>query len=76
MTRPEAIRRAAELQVTLIKESGVEGNTNLKTWQGHFSTYPMRSKKYPMFSLLGFIEGAERGVYAGRREQWTVPIYG
>lgn len=61
MTRAEAIQKAAELQVALIQKEG--GNASIKTWKSYFKTFPMRSKKFPMFSLMGFMEGTEPEVY-------------
>jgi len=59
MTRIEAIKKAAELKTILIALNTPEGNTNFTEWARYFSKFPMRSKKLPVFSLLGFIEMAE-----------------
>ena len=60
MTRIEAIKKAAELKVMLIKLTRPEAETSLTVWQHHFSKYPMRTRKqHPDFGLLGFIEMAE-----------------
>ena len=69
MTRKEAIKRAAELKIILIKlsiaASGKEQNTNLYTWRCFFSKYPMRTRtQNPQFGLLGFIEHAEQKIAA------------
>lgn len=59
MTRTEAIKRAVELKIILIRLHTPNGNTNAETWEKFFSKYPMRSRTQPEFGLLGYIEMAE-----------------
>ena len=62
MTRTEAIKRATELKITLIKLHTPGANTDPCTWQEFFSKFPMRSKKSPEHGLLGFIKVAENKI--------------
>ena len=67
MTRTEAIKRAAELKITLIKLSDIESGKYLEinpiVWRHYFQSLPMRTRKnHPDFSILGFIENAEKKI--------------
>jgi len=67
MTRNEAINKAVELKIILIKLSMAGTNkpqdTSALTWWKFFSKYPMRTRtQYPELGLLGFIDLAEKRI--------------
>jgi hypothetical protein len=62
MSRFEIIEKLVEARVAQCKKQNFEKfgnndfarvNENPDTWRKFYKTYPMRSKKFPMFSLVG-----------------------
>lgn len=62
MSRFEIIEKLVEARVAECKKQNLEKfgnnnfareNENADKWRKHYKTYPMRSKKFPMFSLVG-----------------------
>lgn len=62
MSRFEIIEKLVEARVAECEKQNFEKfgnndfareNENTDKWRKHYKTYPMRSKKFPMFSLVG-----------------------